>query len=95
MSISRQQVYKLADLAKLNIEEETAAKLTEQLQGILSLIEEIKAAETKNVEPIAHSLETSLSLRKDKVTEKNKREVFQKLATLTEAGLYLVPKVIE
>ena len=47
------------------------------------------------IEPLAHPLELSARLRDDEVTETDQREVFQDIAPAVEAGLYLVPKVIE
>jgi aspartyl-tRNA(Asn)/glutamyl-tRNA(Gln) amidotransferase subunit C len=44
---------------------------------------------------MAHAQDLSQRLRSDVVTEENHREAFQAIAPETEAGLYLVPKVIE
>lgn len=95
MTITVHQVHKIADLAKLNLNEETATMLSKQLESILTLIEKMNRIDTAHISPVFHSLETSLPFRSDEVTEKNQREAFQKIAPLVEAGLYLVPKVIE
>jgi aspartyl-tRNA(Asn)/glutamyl-tRNA(Gln) amidotransferase subunit C len=55
----------------------------------------MQAVDTRGVEPMAHAQDLSQRLRDDVVTETNRREAFQAVAPETEAGLYLVPKVIE
>ncbi len=66
-----------------------------KLNGIFDLIEQMQAVATTGVEPMSHPQELATRLREDVVTETNRREAFQKVAPQTEAGLYLVPKVIE
>jgi aspartyl-tRNA(Asn)/glutamyl-tRNA(Gln) amidotransferase subunit C len=95
MSLSREQVQKIALLARLRITEAEAAAYAESLSRILGLIEQMNAVDTTGVEPMAHSSDMSLRLRADAVSEADQREKFQGLAPATEAGLYLVPKVIE
>ena len=65
------------------------------LNEIFALIEEMQAVDTKGVEPMAHAQDLAQRLRDDRVTEENRRDAFQAVAPETEAGLYLVPKVIE
>ena len=66
-----------------------------QLSGIFDLIAEMQAVDPSGVEPMSHSQDLSQRLREDVVTETNQREAFQTIAPQVEAGLYLVPKVIE
>jgi len=65
------------------------------LSRILGLIEQMNAVDTAGIEPMAHPSDTALRLREDVVKEKNQRDQFQAGAPATEAGLYLVPRVIE
>ena len=51
--------------------------------------------DTQGIEPQAHPLDAKQRLRNDEVTEINQRELFMSIAPETEAGLYLVPKVID
>jgi aspartyl-tRNA(Asn)/glutamyl-tRNA(Gln) amidotransferase subunit C len=95
MSLTRDQVHKIAHLARLHITDAEAATYAETLSRILGLIEQMNAVNTEGVAPMAHPNEAGLRLRPDEVTETNQREQFQKIAPATEAGLYLVPKVIE
>ncbi|HCI14553.1 MAG TPA: Asp-tRNA(Asn)/Glu-tRNA(Gln) amidotransferase GatCAB subunit C, partial [Gallionellaceae bacterium] len=72
-----------------------------QLSGIFALIAEMQAVDTRGIEPMSHAQDVSQRLREDVVTETNQRELFQSLApkykglSQVEAGLYLVPQVIE
>jgi aspartyl-tRNA(Asn)/glutamyl-tRNA(Gln) amidotransferase subunit C len=95
MSLTRDQVHKIAHLARLHITDAEAATYAETLSRILGLIEQMNAVNTEGVAPMAHPNEAGLRLRPDAVTEADQRERFQKIAPATEAGLYLVPKVIE
>ena len=95
MSFDRKDVIKIAHLARLDITEAEVAATTESLSRILGLIEQMNAVDTKTVAPMAHPQDAALRLRDDRVTEPDQRDKFQKVAPATEAGLYLVPKVIE
>jgi len=55
----------------------------------------MNAVDTAGVEPMAHPSEAALRLREDVVKEENQRDQFQAVAPATEAGLYLVPRVLE
>jgi aspartyl-tRNA(Asn)/glutamyl-tRNA(Gln) amidotransferase subunit C len=66
-----------------------------QLSGIFELIAEMQAVDTTGIAPMSHAQDLSQRLREDIVTETNQRELFQSIAPQVEAGLYLVPQVIE
>lgn len=95
MSLSLEEVKKIAHLARLNLTEEDAANFAPQLSKILGFIEQMSQIDTSHVEALSHALDLSQRLRPDVVTEHDLREKFQEIAPKTEAGLYLVPKVIE
>lgn len=95
MSLTPAEIKKIAHLARLNMTEQDLALYTPQLSHILEFVEQMNQADTSNLEPLANTLDTSQRLRTDQVTETNQREAFQAIAPLVEAGLYLVPKVIE
>ena len=88
-------VEKVAHLARLQIDAEAIPALHEQLEQIKTLVEHINSVDTDHIEPMAHPLNQSQRLRDDEVTEQTTRQTLQQMAPLTEAGLYLVPKVIE
>ena len=95
MSLTLEQVRRVANLARLEVSDAQAEITLGHLNGILSLIEEMQAVDTRGVEPMAHAQDLSQRLRDDVVTETDRRDAYQAVAPETEAGLYLVPKVIE
>ena len=95
MALDRKDVSKIAHLARLDIDEAEVTAATESLSRILGLIEQMNAVNTQGVAPMAHPQDAALRLRDDRVTEPDQRDKFQQNAPATEAGLYLVPKVIE
>lgn len=95
MALSPAEVAKIAHLARLQLSPEEESRVTDRLNDILGLIDQLQAADTAGVEPMAHPLDVTQPLREDVVSEHNHREAYQAIAPATEAGLYLVPKVIE
>ncbi len=95
MSIERGDVEKIAYLARIQVTEGELDKVTADLGRILDLVDQMGAVSTEGVEPLSNPLDMVQRLRADEVAEANQREQFQAIAPATEAGLYLVPKVIE
>ncbi len=95
MSLDKSEVQKIAWLARLAIDEQDISNYSNELSSILGLVEQMDSVDTSGVTPIAHPLDLSARLRPDEVTETNQREHFQQIAPATDAGCYLVPKVIE
>ncbi|MEE2729286.1 MAG: Asp-tRNA(Asn)/Glu-tRNA(Gln) amidotransferase subunit GatC [Pseudomonadota bacterium] len=95
MALDKEDVIKIAHLARLQVADSEIAATTERLSSILGLIEQLEAAPTDGVEPMAHPTDAVQRLREDVVTETNHRNDYQQIAPATEDGLYLVPKVIE
>jgi aspartyl-tRNA(Asn)/glutamyl-tRNA(Gln) amidotransferase subunit C len=95
MSLNLADVKRIAHLARIAVEEDEMPDYLQQLSNILSLAEEMQAVDTSGIEPMAHAQDVVLRLRNDVATETDRHEVFQALAPQVEAGLYLVPKVIE
>ena len=95
MSLTLDQVQRIAHLARIEVSEAEALTTQGHLNGIFQLIEQMQAVDTTGVEPMAHAQDLSQRLRPDIVTETNRREAFQAVSPEVEAGLFLVPKVIE
>ncbi len=95
MALDKDDVTKIAHLARLQVDENDVPAITERLSSILGMIEQLQAAPTDNIEPMAHPTDAMQRLRKDVATESNHREEYQAVAPATEDGLYLVPKVID
>jgi aspartyl-tRNA(Asn)/glutamyl-tRNA(Gln) amidotransferase subunit C len=99
MSLSASDIARIASLAKLRLAPDESERLLSQINGFFDLVERMRAVDTAGIEPLAHPVATiediSLRLRDDVVSEPNNREANQKSAPAVEAGLFLVPKVIE
>ena len=95
MTISRKDIEKVAELARIRVDDEQVSALEKDLGNILDLVDQLGAADTDSVEPMAHPLDAVQRLRADEVTETNQRAHFQAVAPATDSGFYLVPAVIE
>ena len=95
MSLTSEEVNRIAWLARLAIDSDKTDAYAHDLSGILNFIEQMSAVDTSTASPMAHPLDQAQRLRPDAVTEPDQRALFQQLAPAVEAGLYLVPKVIE
>ena len=95
MSLTADDVNKIAYLARLGIDDKDTESYAKDLSGILDLVAQMSNVNTDDVAPMAHPLDQVQRLRSDQVNEENQRETFQSIAPQVEAGLYLVPKVIE
>jgi aspartyl-tRNA(Asn)/glutamyl-tRNA(Gln) amidotransferase subunit C len=96
VTLTRRDVENIAHLARLEITEAELPVYAGSLSAILAFVEQLGQAATDDVVPMAHPLEGQVQrLREDAVTESDRREAYQANAPAVEAGLYLVPKVIE
>jgi aspartyl-tRNA(Asn)/glutamyl-tRNA(Gln) amidotransferase subunit C len=95
MSLTIQDVKRVAHLARIAVTEEEAADVLKKLTGLFTLIEDMRKVDTTGIEPMSHAADVTLSLRDDVVTESDHRTLYQAVAPKTADGLYLVPKVIE
>jgi aspartyl-tRNA(Asn)/glutamyl-tRNA(Gln) amidotransferase subunit C len=95
MSLDKEAVSRIAHLARLGVDPAEFDAYARNLSDILSFVEQLNAVDTTGVEPMAHPLDASQRLRADAVTEADRREQYQYIAPRMEAGLYLVPRVIE
>jgi aspartyl-tRNA(Asn)/glutamyl-tRNA(Gln) amidotransferase subunit C len=95
MSLTPDQLQRIASLACIDISAEEAQGVAERLNRVLGLIDQLQAVDTQGIEPMSHALDVVQRLRPDAVTEPDRRDDYQKGAPAVEHGLYLVPKVIE
>ena len=93
--LSREDVEKLCLLARLEITPAEMADVAAKLSDIVALVDQLQAADTTGVVPMAHPLDRAQRLRMDEVTETDQHERYQQNAPAVERDLYLVPKVIE
>ena len=95
MSLTSDHVKRVAKLARLALTDAETTEMLAQLNSILSLVDQMQQIDTKDTVPLAHPLELRQTLRADAVTEMDQRKKFQSTAPHADAGLYLVPRVIE
>jgi aspartyl-tRNA(Asn)/glutamyl-tRNA(Gln) amidotransferase subunit C len=99
MSLTSQDIDRIANLARLALQPAEAEHMREQINGFFSIVEAMQAVDTTGIEPMAHPVaaiqDVQLRLREDVVSEPNNREANQQSAPAVERGLFLVPKVIE
>lgn len=95
MSVSDSDIDKIAQLARIGIDQADLHEVAQRINSILAMVDEMQAVDTDDVEPMAHPLDATQRLRADEVTEMNRRDAFQAIAPNSQDGLYLVPKVIE
>lgn len=100
--ISKNDVAKIAKLAKIAISENEMEIAQKELSNIFALIEKMQQVPTQNVKPMTHSQDIFQRLRDDKVSEMqsleiatSQREQFLNIAPETENNHFIVPKVIE
>ena len=93
--LSLEEVGRLARLARIEVRDAEAERLRDELNGILGLIDQMRAVDTAGVDPMSHPQPVVQRLRDDVVTETDQRSAFQTVAPAVQDGLYLVPRVIE
>jgi len=99
MSLTSQDIARIAHLARLELKPEEGERMLAQINGFFDIVERMRAVDTTGIEPLTHPVEAvqavQLRLAEDEVTESNQREANQRSAPAVERGLFLVPKVIE
>ena len=99
MSLNPADISRIANLARLELQDEEQARMLTQINGFFEIVQAMRAVDTSGLEPLAHPIETiqevALRLRQDVASEPNQREANQRSAPAVERGLFLVPKVIE
>jgi aspartyl-tRNA(Asn)/glutamyl-tRNA(Gln) amidotransferase subunit C len=98
MALTPQEVSRIAQLARLELQPAEQAAMLSQLNGFFRVVEQMSAVDTSGVEPLYTPLsavqEVVLRLRDDVVSETDHRDANQRSAPAVEDGLFLVPKVI-
>ncbi|MDB5954264.1 Asp-tRNA(Asn)/Glu-tRNA(Gln) amidotransferase subunit GatC [Ramlibacter sp.] len=99
MSLNAQDIARIANLARLELQPQESERMLAQINGFFAIVEKMRAVDTSGVAPLTHPVaavqDVALRLREDVASEPNRREANQQSAPAVERGLFLVPKVIE
>jgi aspartyl-tRNA(Asn)/glutamyl-tRNA(Gln) amidotransferase subunit C len=99
MSLNAQDIARIANLARLELQPAESDRMLAQINGFFAIVEKMRAVDTSGVEPLTHPVAAiqavALRLRDDVASEPDQREANQRSAPAVERGLFLVPKVIE
>ncbi len=95
MEMDKKTVSKIADLAKIQIDDNQIENIVVNLEKILDLVDEMNSVNTDSIQPMSHPLNLKQELRVDEVTEENLRDTFQENSDTAENGYYKVPKIID
>ena len=95
MTLSLDDVRRIAHLARIDVDANEVAEVHAKPESIFAMIGELNAIDTTGVEPMSHARDVVLPLREDRVTETDRHAEYQKVAPAVEDGLYLVPRVVE
>ena len=95
MSLDRETVRNIANLARINVAKDNLDNLSKELSSILEWVEQLNGVDTNGVEPLASVIDMKLPLRKDEVTDGDCRDKVLENGPEIEDGYFAVPKVIE
>jgi aspartyl-tRNA(Asn)/glutamyl-tRNA(Gln) amidotransferase subunit C len=95
MKITREEVKRVALLARLELSDEEENRLTVQLDKILQYMEKLDGLDTAKVEPLAHAVDVVNAFREDRVTNEPQPEALLANAPDGEKTFLKVPKIIE
>lgn len=95
MPLTREEVSKIALLARLELDDQEAEKFTQQLDHILEYFRKLEGLDTSAVEPTAHVVEIEEAYRDDVVSNPPAGEELRMNAPASDGTLFRVPKIIE
>lgn len=95
MSLTLNDVEKIAKLSRLSLDDAEKSASLEKLNAVFALVEKMQSVNTDGVEPMAHPHDVALRLRDDVVVEIDRAAEYQAVAPEVRERLYIVPQVIE
>jgi aspartyl-tRNA(Asn)/glutamyl-tRNA(Gln) amidotransferase subunit C len=95
MALTQDDVHRIAHLARIDLDPAEVAPLHAKLGAIFGILDALAAIDTEGVAPMAHAQDVALPLRDDAITERDRREAYQRVAPAVQDGMYLVPRVVE
>lgn len=95
MSLTQQQMAKIAKLARIHVTDEEKDHYAREISGILKWVEQLGEVNTDHVAQMTSVVEMSLPRRADVVTDGDRAEEVIANAPMADYGCFVVPKVIE
>jgi aspartyl-tRNA(Asn)/glutamyl-tRNA(Gln) amidotransferase subunit C len=95
MKLSREEIQRVAMLARLRLTAEEEERFTEQLDKILQYMDKLNQLDTSEVQPLAHAVDIVNALREDKVTNRPNVDALLANAPARDETFFRVPKIIE
>ncbi|KCZ57251.1 glutamyl-tRNA amidotransferase subunit C [Hyphomonas beringensis] len=95
MSVTKDDVRKVARLSRIAVTEEHVEDLTGELNSIMGWIDQLNEVDVDGVEPMTSVVETKLPMREDVVTDGNIQDQVLANAPRSEDGFFVVPKAVE
>ncbi|AFH49749.1 aspartyl-tRNA(Asn)/glutamyl-tRNA (Gln) amidotransferase subunit C [Ignavibacterium album JCM 16511] len=95
MSVTKKEVEKIAELAKLRFNEEELENFTHQMNEILKYMEKLNELNTDNIQPLSHPIEATNVFRNDELKPSITTEDALRNAPLADEKYFKVPKVIQ
>jgi len=95
MAITRQVVEYVANLARLNLTEAEAEKLTGEMQDIIGYVDKLNELDTKGLTPKEHVIPIRNVFREDIAEDSYNRDDILANAPSSESGCFKVPKIVE
>ncbi|MCP2670087.1 Asp-tRNA(Asn)/Glu-tRNA(Gln) amidotransferase subunit GatC [Maricaulaceae bacterium EIL42A08] len=95
MSVNKDDVRRIATLARIAEPADRLDALTGELNGILDWVEQLNEVDVDGVEPMTSAAPMKLPMRTDEISDGGKREAVLKNAPRSDDGFFVVPKSVE
>ncbi len=95
MSVDQTTVRRVARLARIKVQDADVPRLADELNVILSFVEQLNEVDVSGVEPMTSVVATTMRLRKDEVTDGHYAKDVTRNAPASEDDFFMVPKVVE
>ena len=95
MSIDKNQVKKVAKLARISLDDKKLESLSKDLVSILNFVEELNKLDTKKTDPLTSVIDKTLETRKDEIIDGKIKDQILKNSPDKNEEFFIVPKVVE
>ncbi len=95
MSVTKDDVRKVARLSRIAVSEERLEAMADELTGIMGWIEQLNEVDIEGVEPMTSVVEVDMPTRSDKITDGGIRDQILANAPKSDDGFFVVPKAVE